>query len=231
VFAEMRDWAEELACRAGFDGLPTGGRLVVVVVALVALGAAAWSWWSPAAAPTATGGGGAAPASMGANASTAATAPAGATTSGVPTAAATVTVHVVGEVRRPGVYQLAAGSRAIDAVEAAGGLLGGADQAAVNLARVVADGEQIAVPKQGASVAAGAAAPGAPAGGPAAKVDLNTANEAQLDALPGIGPATAAKIVADRTANGPYRTVDDLLRVPGIGPAKLQALKPLVTAG
>ncbi|HEY5432939.1 MAG TPA: ComEA family DNA-binding protein [Coriobacteriia bacterium] len=111
----------------------------------------------------------------------------------------------MGEVRRPGVYELAGGSR------------------------VVADGEQIAIPRQGEGGPAIAAAPGA-ASKPG-KIDLNTATEAQLDTLPGVGPSTAGKIVSDRTESGPFRTVDDLMRVPGIGPAKLDALKDLVTVG
>lgn len=225
MLAEIRDWVEELACRAGLDGLPSGGRLFALVAVAAAVCAAAWMWWGPTASG-ASGPSTAGPASVPAS-----------TTQGTsrvasPAVVATVTVHVVGEVRRPGVYDLRGGSRAADAVAAAGGLLGDADQAAVNLARIVADGEQIAVPREGqggvgAAGTTGAAAVGVPAG----KVDLNTASEQQLDTLPGVGPATAQKIVADRTANGPYRTVEDLLRVPGIGPAKFDALKDLVTAG
>lgn len=148
-------------------------------------------------------------------------------------AGAKVVVDVVGAVRRPGVYDLPGGSRARDAVAAAGGLLGDAAADAVNLARIVADGEQLVVPTKdqaaaptgGGTVAAGGAAGGAPAG----KVDLNAATAEQLDALPGVGPATAAKIVAERAANGPFHSVDDLQRVPGIGPKKADALKDLVT--
>jgi competence protein ComEA len=226
VLRELRDWFEELACRAGLDGLPTGGRAIGLFAAALAIGAAAWMWWSPAR-PDAPAGAKAGPATASA---------AGATTASkaaTPAVMSTVTVHVVGEVRHPGVYELPGGSRAADAVSAAGGLLGAADQAAVNLARVVADGEQIAVPREGQGPAAAAGAPGAGAGSGVAggKVDLNTASAEQLDTLPGVGPSTAQKIVADRTANGPFRTVEDLLRVPGIGPAKLDALKDLVTAG
>jgi competence protein ComEA len=228
MLKELRDWAEELACRAGFDGLPSTGRAVMWAGAGLALCVVAAVWLSsargaaPVGAPTVSvdGGGGAVRSSA-------------ATRAGEPAALATVTVHVVGEVRRPGVYELPGGSRATDAVAAAGGLLGAADQAAVNLARVVADGEQIAVPRQGEGASAGVAGPRGASGGTArpGKVDLNTATEAQLDALPGIGPSTASKIVNDRTSNGPFRTVDDLMRVPGIGPGKLDALRDLVTAG
>lgn len=229
MLRELRDWAEELACRAGLDGLPSGGRLAVVAVIVAAVLAAVWfargAQASASGAPGATSGGG--PTSAAASSS-----PVADGGSGAPAIAATVTVHVVGEVRHPGVYALAGGARAIDAIEAAGGLLGDADQNAVNLARVVADGEQIAVPKVGDSPPAGAAgggaagASGAVAGG---KVDLNTATADQLDALPGVGPATAQKIIADRSSNGPFRTVEDLMRVSGIGPAKFDGLKDLVT--
>jgi len=190
----------------------------------VAVCVAAGLWWSGAFASAGTGG------------VTETTAPARAAGSvesssgSTPAVLATVTVHVVGEVRRPGVYQLPGGSRAADAVAAAGGLLGPADQGAVNLARVVADGEQIAVPREGEGGSVGTAGGTAGTARPG-KIDLNTASEAQLDTLPGVGPSTAAKIVSDRTENGPFRTVDDLLRVPGIGPSKFDSLKDLVTAG
>jgi competence protein ComEA len=215
VFREVRDWFEELACRAGLDGLPSPRRMLGVGVALVLAAVLGWTLW---------GG----PAGQGAAvAGEAPAAPAAVATSTAPALPETVTVHVVGEVRRPGVYELPAGSRARDAVDAAGGLLGAAEQEAVNLARVLTDGEQLTVPRHGAVPAASAAGPGgAPAAG--GKVDLNTATAAELDTLPGVGPSTAAKIVADRTSNGPFRSVDDLMRVSGIGPAKFDALKDLV---
>jgi len=224
VWREVRDWVEELACRAGFDGLPGGGRGLAVAAAIVAALAVGYLALNTRGSTVQLPRQDEAPSS----AATASADPAS-----IPTEPATITVHVVGEVRHPGVYALPSGARAIDAVEAAGGLLGDAEQAAVNLARPIADGEQIAVPRQG-DVVAGAASGTTGAGGSAAaggKIDLNTASAEQLDTLPGVGPSTAAKIVADRTANGPFRTVDDLMRVPGIGPAKLEALKDLVTAG
>ena len=225
MLRELRDWMEELACRAGFDGLPSTGRAATWVGIGVAVCVAGGLWWSGAFASAGTGD------------LTRPEAPAAGRTSvepssaAVPAALATVTVHVVGEVRHPGVYRLPGGSRAADAVAAAGGLLGPADQTAVNLARVVADGEQIAVPREGEAGSAGAAMGGAAGAARPGKIDLNTAGEAQLDTLPGVGPATAAKIVSDRAENGPFRTVDDLLRVPGIGPSKFDSLKDLVTAG
>jgi competence protein ComEA len=228
--AELRDWAEELACRAGLDGLPSRGRLLGLAIVGAAVCVAAVVWWGPVGQGSAP----AAPAAVASASGVASSRPASgqASRATTPAMGATVTVHVVGEVRRPGVYVLSAGSRGVDAVKAAGGLLGDADQAAVNLARLAADGEQIVVPREG-QAAAGAGTPGgsATSGVAGGKIDLNTATAEQLDTLPGVGPSTAQKIVADRAANGPFRTVDDLLRVPGIGPAKLDALKDLVTAG
>jgi competence protein ComEA len=135
-------------------------------------------------------------------------------------------VSVVGLVARPGLVTLASGSRVAEAVEAAGGLLPGTDPATVNLAAVVTDGEQITV---GAPVVAGGAgaAPGGTAGG--GKVNLNTAGAAELDALPGIGPVLAQRIVEYRTRQGAFRTVDQLDDVPGIGPAIAAELAELVT--
>ena len=142
---------------------------------------------------------------------------------------ATVVVSVVGLVHRPGLVTLSSGARIAEAVEAAGGLLPEADSAAVNLAAVVADGQQIAV---GVPGTAGGAAPGpqtgtgGAAGGP---VNLNTAGVGELDALPGIGPVLAQRIVDHRSAQGPFTSVDQLDDVPGIGPAIAAELAELVT--
>jgi competence protein ComEA len=149
-------------------------------------------------------------------------------------AASRVVVHIVGAVARPGVLQLRSGARVVDAIKAAGGARADADLARLNLAAPVNDGERIAVPTADGSTPplAGGATSGSPSnvGEPAAAgpVNVNTADAEQLDALPGVGPATAAAIVADREANGPFATVDDLSRVRGIGPAKLEQLRPLV---
>lgn len=125
-----------------------------------------------------------------------------------------------------------------DAVDAAGGFADGAARDALNLARVLADGEQIVVPSQEEAVLEpGAAVDGGDAGSRAAasptggKIDLNRATAAELDALPGVGPSTAEKIVADREANGPFRTVEDLKRVSGIGDKKFADLADLVCVG
>ena len=136
-----------------------------------------------------------------------------------------VWVHVVGAVRRPGLYELEEGSRIDDALRAASGAKPRAELALVNLAAPVADGQQVAVPLRGAA-AAGAAA-GA-AGAVPSKVRLNTATLEQLDTLPGVGPVTAQKILDYRTAHGAFQSVDELDAVPGIGPARLEQLKELV---
>lgn len=144
---------------------------------------------------------------------------------------AEVVVHVVGAVRHPGVYAAPLGSRVGDVIERAGGALGNAALEAINLARVVVDGEQIYVPTSDEASAAAAADHGFPPTGPAGgrRVNLNTATAEELDGLPGIGPATAQKIVDDRARNGPFASPEDLMRVPGIGPKKFDALKDLVT--
>jgi competence protein ComEA len=133
-------------------------------------------------------------------------------------------VHVLGQVATPGLYELPDGARAVDAVAAAGGFTEKADAAGINLARLVSDGEQIVVP------AIGEAAPGAVPGITGdGRVNLNTADSAALDTLPGVGPATAAKILAWRDEHGRFESVDDLLDVGGIGEAKLDAIRDLVT--
>jgi competence protein ComEA len=139
----------------------------------------------------------------------------------------TVVVSVVGLVAEPGLVTLASGSRVADAVEAAGGLLPDAEPASVNLAAVLADGQQVAV---GVPPAAGAAPPGAPASSAGSgAVDLNTADVAALDGLPGIGPVLAQRIVDHRAQHGPFRQMADLLDVAGIGPAIVDGLADAAT--
>ncbi len=146
---------------------------------------------------------------------------------------AEIVVYVCGAVRRPGVYHMATGARISDLLEAAGGAAAKAELQAVNLAARLADGEQVVVPAQGASVVAAASAGAGDSNGGAAAatapVNLNTATLEQLDALPGVGPATAQKIIDYRTANGGFKSVDDLKNVSGIGDAKFADLQPLVT--
>jgi competence protein ComEA len=142
-------------------------------------------------------------------------------------ASAALVVHVVGAVRRPGLYRLREGSRVADAVARAGGATPRADQSLVNLAAPIADGAQILVPRR---VAPGAAAAGGGAGdstaaAAAGPVHLNTATLEQLDALPGIGPTTAQKILDFRAEHGAFTSIDELDAVPGIGPARLEQLR------
>jgi competence protein ComEA len=142
-------------------------------------------------------------------------------------AVAVVVVHVIGKVRRPGLVTLPAGSRVADAVDAAGGVTVASAASTVNLARVLVDGEQVAVGVPAA--AEGGAAGGAGAGsGALPVVNLNTATLADLDTLPGVGPVLAARILSWRTTNGPFRSVDELGEVSGIGDAILANLRPLV---
>ncbi|QUR68247.1 ComEA family DNA-binding protein [Mycobacterium spongiae] len=162
-----------------------------------------------------------------------------------------VVVSVVGLVNAPGLVTLAPGARIADALQAAGGALDGADTIGLNMARQLGDGEQIVVglaspsgqpTALGSSVTAPTAGPGAghagtsggpgrapqPASQPAELVDLNTATLEQLDGLPGVGPVTAAAIVAWRQANGRFTSIDQLTEVDGIGPARLDKLRELV---
>jgi competence protein ComEA len=153
-------------------------------------------------------------------------------------AAGEVVVHVVGAVEAPGVQRLPAGARVTDAIDAAGGATADADLARVNLAATVSDGVQIVVPRPGDAVAP--VAPAVPAGGAASPsspgavdgaspVDVNTAGPVELEELPGVGPVTAAAIVAHRDEFGPFATVDELIDVRGIGEAKLEQLRARAT--
>ena len=154
-----------------------------------------------------------------------------------PTAMPTILVHVDGAVTRPGVHELPAGSRVVDAVGAAGGLTDGADRGRLNLAEPLGDGSRLWVPAVGETEqpAVVRVTPGAQAGAPdahgkgAAALDINTADAAALQSLPGIGPALAAAIVEHRERVGPFARVEDLDKVSGIGPAKLEQIRPLVS--
>ncbi len=144
---------------------------------------------------------------------------------GSPSPSGELVVDVVGKVKHPGIVTLPAGSRVHEAVAEAGGVRGRVDTSALNMARVLADGEQIIV---------GAPAPSAPGGGAAptatgARISLATATLEQLDTLPGIGPVTAQAILDHRAEHGPFRSVDDLLDVRGIGEATLADLRDQVT--
>ncbi|MEV8224912.1 ComEA family DNA-binding protein [Streptomyces sp. NPDC079167] len=142
-----------------------------------------------------------------------------------------IVVDVSGKVRRPGIQHLPAGSRVADALRAAGGVRAGTDVSALNRARVLTDGEQVAVGLPAAPPPAGGTGAGANAvgqGGPAAPVSLGTATVEQLETLPGVGPVLAQHIVDYRTEHGGYRSVDELREVDGIGERRFADLRPLV---
>lgn len=153
-----------------------------------------------------------------------------------------LTVHVTGEVRRPGVYAMPDGSRIVDAVKRAGGATRKANPHGVNQAAELRDGQQVVVPDRegpGGGAATGAGSAGASTGaggtgtggagaasaGAGAPIDLNTATPEQLDQLDGVGPTTAEKIIRLREERGGIGTVEDLAEIPGIGPKKLEALR------
>lgn len=157
--------------------------------------------------------------------------------------AATVTpsplrVYVSGEVVSPAVYALPAGSIVDDAVRAAGGFTTEADPIAINLAQALSDGMQITVPSRAAALPTPPPISAPPAvrtegitvnlGG---LVNINTASSAELEALPGIGPSTAAQIITFREANGPFQTIEAIMDVPGIGDGKFSAMKDLISVG
>jgi competence protein ComEA len=206
-------------------------RVVLAVVALAAAGLGVW-WLLRAPAPAtelslpyAPGAGadaGAAPVAT------------GATTTSAP-APVEVVVHAAGAVVTPGVHRVAAGGRVADLLAAAGGPAVDADLDRVNLAAPLVDGQRVWFPRIGEAApppvpGEGGPAPPAPDGASAAApLDLNAATADQLETLPGIGPSIAAAIVEHRDRRGPFRTVDDLLDVAGIGPARLEELRELVT--
>jgi competence protein ComEA len=212
-------------------------RVGAALLACVAI-AAGVAWFRAGIAPSEPASG--ADASSAIDASSAPTTTAAVTTS---TALAEIVINVVGAVRAPGVVTLPADARVVDAIRAAGGTTIGADLVRLNLAAKLADGARVAVPLLGEpppavdpSAVTGGDAPtagapgtgtdGATDGGP---INVNTASAEELEALPGIGPTLAAAIVDDRERNGPFTSVDDLNRVPGIGDGRLAPIRDLVT--
>jgi competence protein ComEA len=154
-----------------------------------------------------------------------------------PPAKSLLVVDVAGEVRRPGVYRIPAGSRADAAVQQAGGVTRSAERSAVNLAMPLHDGQQIVVPRRGAGASAAAGAGGsaasgasgsAPGAAPAQPVSLSSATVEQLDTLDGIGPTLAARIVQYRDAHGGFHSVEELRQVSGIGDKRFAALRKAV---
>jgi competence protein ComEA len=149
-----------------------------------------------------------------------------------PAPRAVLVVHVVGEVRRPGLYRLRDGARIADAVRRAGGASRKANLAGLNLAAPLVDGIQVLVPSRVEAVAGGGAtaSPTDASGGVGGSaVSLSSATVEELDELPGIGPITAQKIVDYRAEHGPFASVDDLDSVPGVGPTRIEQLRDLVT--
>jgi len=187
------------------------GVVVLAVIALVAALVAGVNAWRARPTPEPLG------------------VPAPAEVSAAPSTGPLLVVAVAGKVRRPGVVRLPAGSRVADAIAAAGGVLPGADLGLVNLARKLVDGEQVVVGVPAPAAGPVGAAPPLPGSGSGALLDLNTATVAQLDALPGVGPVLAQRLVEYRTANGGFRSVDQLREVDGIGESRFQKLKELVT--
>jgi competence protein ComEA len=147
---------------------------------------------------------------------------------GTPTLAGTVVVDVSGKVRHPGIVRLPVGARVVDAIRSAGGARPGADLSVLNLARPLTDGEQVVVGRPAPATSSATSSAAGP-GGSGAKVSLNTATLDQLDTLPGVGPVTAQKILAWRTAHGRFSSVDELLEVDGIGDKTMADIAPHVT--
>jgi competence protein ComEA len=200
---------------ARWDPGRLGARSLWITALVAALVVVAWTWLDrPQVEPAPLPPSGSAPST---------TSPAEPSVGEVAETSATVVVSVVGSVVRPGLVTLATGARVAAAVEAAGGLLPEADPASVNLAALVTDGQQIVVGAPGATVQTDPAG-----GGPGGLLNLNTATVAELDALPGVGPVLAQRIV-DHRVQGPFASVDELDDVPGIGPARAAELAELVT--
>lgn len=234
------------------SGRAVRGVVFVVVLALVVLGgryllaeraaqpsaAGQVSSTAPAAGTVETAGD---RSGFGGAVSPSGSAPSGTASSGAAEPTGEVTVHVVGQVKAPGLVTIAAGSRVGDAVDEASGVTDEADLTGLNLARVLVDGEQIHVPKEGetapsapapgSSAEGSPASPGASPGGPGAGglVNLNTADVATLETLPGVGPVLAQRIVEWREANGGFTAVDELGEVSGIGEKTFADLAPRVT--
>jgi competence protein ComEA len=154
----------------------------------------------------------------------------------VPTTVATVSIHVAGNVLKPGVYEMPADSRVVDAIRIAGGANAIADLNAINLANRLNDAQQVYVPAVGEKVppsssglSAGGVGTGSAPNSVEYPININSADVALLDELPGVGPSTAQAIVTYRDQNGPFASVSGLEDVPGIGPAKVAAIQGLVT--
>lgn len=225
------DRAQDLLARAGLGELSPRARIGAACAVALVLAVALWRFWPAAPAPEVAF-------DKAADAGAGEAEPIGSDDASG-TVPAVAVVHVAGAILRPGVYSLPVGARVSDAVAAAGGALGSAAPDAVNLARIVADGERIYIPTQeeaeGAPEEVGAAGSWSaePAGAASADgtIDVNRATATELEELPGVGPATAQKIIDDREANGPFTKPEDLMRVPGIGAKKFEAMREQVSVG
>lgn len=255
-----RTWRDRLDALGAFGADLSSTRVVAVVGVVVVAAVVGWRLLAPPAPPPemqlplageVDGGTGSSRPSTGPRAPGAGPAEGGDAAGGAgPAAAVTapgdrpsggttadeVVVHVAGAVAAPGVQHLPAGSRVVDAVEAAGGSTPEADLGRINLAAALTDGQQVYVLRLGepapplpATGGPGAGDGGAGPAGAGGLIDVNTATAALLDELPGVGPTTAEAIVAHRDEHGPFLAVDDLLDVRGIGEAKLEQIRDLVT--
>ncbi|MDQ0664208.1 competence protein ComEA [Arthrobacter ulcerisalmonis] len=219
------------------------GFRVAVLLAALAVAAGAWFWWQAAAAApevlplggVSSRGAPGADGDIAADRGGAATSPEPGDGQDGSGPAGRVVVHVAGAVARPGVIRLQRGSRVDDAIAAAGGATADADVNRLNLALVVEDGQKIYVPQRGEPVSSSsdAAFPDGSGTGAAdaagGKINLNTADAAALDTLPKVGPVLAQRIVDWRKDHGPFKSVEELDAVDGVGPKMLEALLPLVT--
>jgi competence protein ComEA len=201
------------------------GRVAVTVTIVVAIVGTMIVFLPPKASSGATDMEAGAPSSQAATSPTASQATSPTVAVGLP--AGHLVVHVAGAVALPGLYTLGGGARVADAVAAAGGAVAGADLDALNLARVVVDGEQVRVPLIGEPVVGGSGSGGAASTD--GRVNINIANVDELDRLPGVGPVLAARIAEYRDAHGPFASVDALDDVSGVGPALLEKVRAAAT--
>jgi competence protein ComEA len=218
-----RDRLHGLIHRAGIDLTPP--RIAIAIVAVVAAVAGAILLLHPSSPPP--------PDDSLPRTSSVPALSTDATDATAPTTVDQLVVQAAGAVVHPGVYKVPADARVNDLVQIAGGFAPDADPDQVTLAATLTDGERVYVPRVGESVmpppgTSGSNAPGSGSASPRGPVDLNHASEADLEALPGIGPALAQAIIDYRSQHGPFRSVDGLSDVRGIGPTKLEQLRPLV---
>ena len=223
VPSTWRERLEELAGRRREAWLVVAVLVIAVVAALMLKGRN-----EPRIAPPAE-----APAVATVPATPALAGPSGPPPASSPPAGTVMLVHVAGAVRRPGLYEMAEGARIADAIDLARGPKRVADLDALNLAEPLTDGQKIDVPRRGEDVEVAAPitpstapSPGAPGAG---LVNLNSADQAALETIPGIGPVTAQSIIGYRTEIGRFDSIDQLLEVSGIGPATLESMRPYVT--